>query len=45
MAENSTRRREQIDAEVETEIRDAMTFAENSPFPGNEELLDHVFHD
>jgi TPP-dependent pyruvate/acetoin dehydrogenase alpha subunit len=37
--------RERIDAEVESEVRDAFSFAEDSPFPGDGELFEHVFHD
>jgi len=32
-----------IDREVETEIADAFAFAEQSPFPGPEELYKHVY--
>ena len=35
--------RSNIEAAVETEIAEAIAFAEASPFPGDEELLDHVF--
>jgi TPP-dependent pyruvate/acetoin dehydrogenase alpha subunit len=36
-------RRKAIDQEIEAEIRDAFEFAEQSPFPGPEELLRHVY--
>jgi len=39
----SAEEREQIEAEVETEIREAFEFAENSPFPELSELGTHVF--
>lgn len=35
--------RAKIDADIEHEIEDCITFAENSPFPGNEELMAHVY--
>ena len=35
--------RSDIEAAVESEIAEAIAFAEASPFPGDEELLDHVF--
>ena len=35
--------RSDIEAAVESEIAEAIAFAEASPFPGGEELLDHVF--
>jgi len=34
--------RAEIDRQVTREIREAVRFAEDSPFPGPEELLDHV---
>lgn len=36
-------RRSAIDAEIETRIASAIAFAESSPFPGQEELLEHVY--
>lgn len=36
--------REQIEAEVEREIAEAIAFAEASPFPADHELSDHVYH-
>ena len=36
-------RREAVDGEVEAEIEDAFEFAENSPFPGAEELYRHAY--
>jgi pyruvate dehydrogenase E1 component alpha subunit len=35
--------RARIDAEIEHEINDCVNFAENSPFPRNEELIAHVY--
>ncbi|MEC8370051.1 MAG: thiamine pyrophosphate-dependent enzyme, partial [Pseudomonadota bacterium] len=35
--------RSDIEAAVESEIAEAIAFAEASTFPGDEELLDHVF--
>lgn len=35
--------RERIEAEVEEEIRDAVEFAENSPFPAPETAMDYVY--
>jgi TPP-dependent pyruvate/acetoin dehydrogenase alpha subunit len=35
--------RQKIEAEVESEIREAFEFAEQSPFPDDEELYTHVF--
>ena len=37
--------RKRVDAEVEREIAGAFNFAEASPFPGDNELFTHVFHD
>lgn len=36
--------RKKIEAEVESEVRDAFDFAENAPFPDGGELLKYVFH-
>lgn len=38
-------RREKAHAEVAREVADAFEFAENSPFPPPEELMQHVFRD
>ena len=35
--------REAIETEVDAEIAAAIQFAENSPFPGDDEVFDHVF--
>ena len=35
--------RQRVEAEVEAEIREAFEFAEDSAFPGDEELYSHVF--
>jgi TPP-dependent pyruvate/acetoin dehydrogenase alpha subunit len=37
--------RERIDAAVESEIHDAFSFADASPFPDDRALFEHVFHD
>ncbi len=37
-------KRQAIDAQVETELAAAVTFAEQSPFPADAELYEHVFH-
>ena len=36
-------RRHEIEDEVEREIADAITFAEDSPYPAEEELYKNVF--
>lgn len=37
--------RARIEAEVAAALNEAMSFAEASPFPGSEELLENVYHD
>ncbi len=37
------KQRESIDADVESEIKDAFEFAEKSPFPAADELYKHVY--
>ena len=37
--------RARIDADIESEIRDAFAFAEASPFPPDNALFENVFHD
>ena len=37
------RARRRIEDEVEQEVRDAVSFAERSPFPPSSELSTHVF--
>lgn len=41
----STAERQDIDRAIEAEIADAITFAEQSPFPTPEQLFEHVFAD
>jgi TPP-dependent pyruvate/acetoin dehydrogenase alpha subunit len=35
--------RARIDSDIEREIKDCITFAENSPFPRNDDLMTHVY--